>query len=168
MRYSSKADLIDDIEREHRALVELVDSLPPARLKEPGVWGDDWTVHDLLAHLTEWEQMLLSWHRTGLEGGEPDLPAPGYTWREVPDLNRAIRKKHARTSTKRVREAFDASFEETFELAKSLAEAEILEPGHFTWTKKNALVTYLGANTASHYRTASKIINRWLKRREKD
>lgn len=168
MRYSSKAELIDDIEREHRLLLEIVDTIPRNQFKEPGVWGDDWTVHDLLAHLTEWEQMFLSWHREGLKGCTPSMPAPGYTWRQLPNLNRAIYKKHCRKSTKRVREAFEASYRETLGVAKALSEPAILSPGHFHWTKKNALVTYLGANTASHYRTATKIIKGWLKRKKAD
>ena len=164
MRYTSKAELIDDIEREHRVLLDLVDSIPRARMKEPGVWGDDWTVHDFLAHLTEWEQMFLSWHREGLKGGTPDLPFPGYTWRQLPELNHAIWRKHRRTSTKKIREAFEASYREILGVAKSLSEAAIFTPGQFAWTKRNALVTYLGANTASHYRTATKIVKRWLRR----
>jgi len=164
MRYLSKSELIEDIERQHRLLLEVVDMIPRGRLKETGVWGDDWTVHDFLAHLTEWEQMFLSWYREGLAGGNPCLPAPGYTWRQLPDLNRAIWRKHRRTSTKRIREAFDFSYLEILEVAMSLSEPAIMTRGHFSWTRKNALVTYLGANTASHYRTATKIIRRWLKR----
>ena len=164
MRYSSKSELLSDIERQHAAFEDLVDSLPRTRLREPGVWGDDWSVHDLIAHLTEWEQMLLGWHREGLEGRTPAMPAPGYTWRQTPDLNRAIQKKHRRKSSKRVREAFDASYQETLEFAKGLSEDAIFTPGQFAWTGKNALAAYLGANTASHYRTATKIIRRWLRR----
>jgi hypothetical protein len=33
----------------------------------------------------------------------------------------------------------------------------------FAWTGKNPLTTYLGANTCSHYRTATKILKRWLR-----
>jgi hypothetical protein len=33
----------------------------------------------------------------------------------------------------------------------------------FASTGKNPLTTYLGANTCSHYRTATKILKRWLR-----
>jgi hypothetical protein len=48
-------------------------------------------------------------------------------------------------------------------LLDSLPEAEILEPGRFTRTGKNPLVTYAGADTSSHYRFATKVIRRWLR-----
>jgi len=166
MKYASKRDLVASIEKEHRAFVELAESVPRARYKEAGVWGDGWTIHDLFAHLTEWEQMFLRWYREGLEGGAPALPAPGYKWNETPKLNRAIWKKHRRRATKRVLEEFDASYEEVLALARRLSEKELLEPGHFAWTKRNPLVTYLGANTSSHYRTARKILERWLRRQK--
>lgn len=163
MKYASKKELIADIEREHAAFVGLVTSIPRRQWKQPGVWGDDWTVHDLVAHLTEWEQMFLGWHRAGEAGVRPEMPAPGYKWSQTRDLNRTIRKKHAGTSTKKVWESFEASFAETLALARALPEKAIFTRGAYDWTGKNALVTYLGANTASHYRTASKILKRWLK-----
>lgn len=163
MKYTSKNDLISQIESEHARFVELVDALPPSQRTEPGVWGEGWTVKDLLAHLTEWEQMFLRWYRDGLDGRQPDMPAAGYTWSETPRLNHDIWKKHKDASWKRVRQRFDASYDEIFALAGSLTERQLLEPGVFPWTKKNPLTTYLGANTCSHYRTAGKILKRWLR-----
>ena len=58
---------------------------------------------------------------------------------------------------------FDATFERVLGLVTTLPESHLLEPGQFAWTGKNALVTYVGANTASHYRFASKVIRRWLR-----
>ena len=131
----------------------------------PGVWGDDWTAKDLFAHLTEWEQMFLGWYRDGLAGRKPSLPAPGFRWNETPRLNRAIWRKHRHASWPSVRRRFDASYVEILTLAESLPEEALLAPGSFAWTKANPLVTYLGANTASHYRTATKILKRWLRQR---
>jgi hypothetical protein len=48
------------------------------------------------------------------------------------------------------------------EHARFLAEAGLLEPGHFTWTGRLPLASFLGANNCSHYRTATKILRRWL------
>jgi len=36
----------------------------------------------------------------------------------------------------------------------------LLRPGHFAWTGRNPLATYLGANSASHYRFATKVLTR--------
>ena len=78
MRFASKRQLAEMIQKEHETFVDLTSSIPRTRHREEGVWGEGWTIQDLYAHLTEWEQMFLGWYREGLDGGNPPLPAPGY------------------------------------------------------------------------------------------
>jgi hypothetical protein len=49
---------------------------------QPGIVGE-WSAKDVLAHLTEWEQMVLGWYHAGLAGETPALPAPGFKWSEL-------------------------------------------------------------------------------------
>lgn len=163
MKFGSKKEWIESIETEHHRLVELVNSVPRDRHLEAGVWGDGWNIRDLLAHLTEWEQMFLTWYRVGLDGNHPDMPAKGYKWNQTPALNQVIWERYREKSVEDVLADFETSFDEIFSLAQGLSTDELLEPGHFAWTGKNSLTTYLGANTTSHYRTATKILRRWLK-----
>jgi hypothetical protein len=165
MKYATRQELLDDIEREHDALVTGLGAIPRSRMSEPGVWGDDWSVLDLVAHLSEWHEMFLRWHAEGLEGRRPDMPAPGYKWNETPKLNRAIQKKHRDRSWESVLAGFSETHERVMQVVRRLSEAELLEPGHFEWTGRNAIVTYIGANTASHYRFASKALRRWSRHR---
>lgn len=163
MRFGSKEDWIDSIETEHRRFVDLLGSIPRDRYLEEGVWGDGWNIRDLLAHLTEWEQMFLNWYRTGLAGDQPEMPVKGYKWSQTPALNRAIWEKFRNKPVEEVWVDFETSFDEIFSLAQGLSAKAMLEPAHFAWTGKNSLTTYLGANTTSHYRTATKILRRWLR-----
>ncbi len=163
MGFASKRELIAQIEQEHQNLVDLASSIPIERYGEGGVWGDGWSVKDLFAHLTEWEQMFLRWYREARAGREPALPAPGYKWSQTPELNRAIWRKHRAKSIGKVLEEFEASYAEILALVHTLSAKELLAPGHFGWTGKHPLTTYLAPNTCSHYRTASRILKRWLK-----
>lgn len=165
MRFESKDHLIEMMEREHAEFVRLADEIGESEFLTPGVWGDAWTILDLFAHLTEWEGMFLRWFEEGRDGGSPERPAPGYSWRETPALNRAIQRKHRGRALAALRREFDDSYDQVLRLALSLEEKDIFEPGRFPWTGRNALVTYLGANSASHYRTASKFLRRWVRRR---
>ncbi len=168
MRFASKREIVESIEKEHQLFLELAASVPRKRYKEEGVWGDGWTLNDLFAHLTEWEQMFLGWYREGRGGGKPDLPAPGYKWNQTPELNRAIWKKHHRKSVKKVLEEFEASYDEIHSLVRKLSQKELLTSGYFAWTGKYPLTTYLAPNSCSHYRTATKILKRWLKGQAND
>lgn len=163
MKFSSKEEPISSIESEHRRFLQLLGTIPSTRYLEPGVWGDDWNIRDLLAHLTAWEQMFLTWYRQGEAGEQPEMPAKGYKWNQTPALNREIWKRHRGRSVAEIRAEFETSFDEVFSLAQGLTEFELLERGHFSWTGRNHLTTYLGANTVSHYRAATKILRRWLR-----
>jgi hypothetical protein len=164
MRYASKRALLDDIEIEHARLMDLLETIPASRRREAGVWGDRWTVSDLVAHLAEWQLMCLAWYREDREGRRPALPAPGYTWSETPALNRAIRQKHRHWSYDRALRAFEQSYEPLRALAASLPPKVLFTRGYFAWTGTAPLATYLAANTASHYRFARKVLARWLRR----
>ncbi len=163
MRYESKQALLDDIRTAHDLLCARLAEVPKARWREPGVWGDGWTLSDLVAHLAEWHQMFEGWYEAGLRGAVPQMPAPGYKWSETPRLNRAIWKKHRSRSHTEIRADFDSSFDRIVRIVESLSPTELFGSGHYKWTGKNSLTTYIGANTASHYRFAIKVIGRWLK-----
>lgn len=167
MRYATKKALLADIEKEHAALIGLLDQIPKSRLKEPGAWGKGWTVSDLIAHLAEWQTMFLTWHDEGASGLKPQMPAPGYKWSETPKLNEAIWEKHKSRAAAKVRADFDAGYKKILSLTQSLTEKQLLSAGAFAWTGTNAIVTYLSANSASHYRFANKVLKRWTRSREK-
>lgn len=165
MRYRSKSQLLESIRTEHDGFLTVARSIPETRYLEEGVWGDAWTIKDLFAHLTEWEQMFLGWYRQGLRGEDPALPAPGYKWNQIPELNRAIWRKHKDKPWRRVREESEKSYAEILSLAEGLSEAQLLTAGHFRWTGKHPLASYLAPNSCSHYRTTTKILKRLLGRR---
>jgi hypothetical protein len=164
MRYTSKELLLDDIRTEHDSLCARLAEVPNGRWHESEVWGDGWTLSDLVAHLAQWQQMFLGWYEDGLRGNMPEMPAPGYKWSQTPELNREIWKKHRSRSQAAVRADFDAGYSRIVQIVEALSPEQLLESGHYEWTGKHPLTTYIGPNTASHYRFAVKAINRWLKR----
>lgn len=163
MKFKSKRELVERIEREHAAFVELANTIPARRRREPGVWGEGWNVADLYAHLAEWHRLLLRWIEDDRAGRAPQLPAPGFKWDQTPALNREIQSRFARRSTARLVAEFDATYAEALALVKGLSEAELLEPGRFAWTGKLPLASYVAPNTCSHYVAARKILARWLR-----
>ncbi len=163
MKFRSKRELIERVEREHDAFVGLANSIPARRWREAGVWGEDWTVADLYAHLAEWHRMLLRWVDDGRAGRTPQLPAPGFKWNQTPALNREIQRRFARRSTATLVAEFEATYLEVLALVEDLSEAELLESGRLAWTSKSPLASYVAPNTCSHYAAARKILGRWLR-----
>ena len=161
MKYDTKDALLSDVAREYQSLLVLVDSIPVPEQLTPGVWGEAWNVRDLIAHLHAWHELFLTWWAAGMRSAKPAMPAPGYKWSETPRLNHDIRRRFADTDPVKARQLFEASFAEVVRIVESLEGRLLMEPGHFAWTGRNPLVTYVGANTASHYRFAKKVLKRW-------
>jgi hypothetical protein len=163
MRYASKEALLADIRREHDSLCARLDAWPVSRRSEP-IWGEGWTLPDLVSHLAEWQNMFLAWYDLGLTGSKPEMPARGHKWNELRLLNQAIWFKHRSRSLDAARADFENGYRRILTIANGLSSEQLLQPGYFKWTGEHALTTYLGANTASHYRFASRIIDRWHRR----
>lgn len=163
MKYESKQGLIDDIQSAHDSLYARLAEIPKRRWNEPGVWGDGWTLSDLVAHLAEWQHMLLGWYEDGRRGARPRMPAPGFKWSETPRLNQVIWEKHRSRSHTAIRAEFDSGYSRIIHIVRALSPQQLLRPGHFEWTGNQPLATYVAPNTASHYRFAINVIERWLR-----
>jgi hypothetical protein len=138
--------------------------LTAEQMVEPDLMGQ-WSVKDVLAHLVEWQQMVLSWYRAGLRGETPEIPAPGLKWNQTPQLNQMILEKHRDRPIDQVMEMFGASHQEIVGVIHDLSDQELFEPGRMTWTGKNTMGTYFVSATSSHYLWARKKIRKGLKAR---
>lgn len=161
-RPTNKTDLLEQINREYEKLTTLIDDLTPTEMISVKV-TTNWTTKDVLAHLTEWSEMAMGWHKTGLKGKQPVMPAEGFNWREIPALNEQIFLKHKDEELKSVQKNFKKSVQKMQKLVDSLSDTELFERSVFPWTGKNNVATYMISGSCSHYDWASKRIKRSLR-----
>ena len=107
-------ELIDSFSSE-----ELDKEFPPQYLNR--------NVRDVIAHLHHWHLMFLEWYEVGMRGEKPVMPAEGYTWKTLPDLNKEIHKKYSESDLKIIRELFMDSFDKIYEIIKYHSETELFE-----------------------------------------
>ena len=163
-RHTSKDQLLQDIQVQHRLLMRTLAALGEEVMLQPGAVGN-WSVKDVLAHLTAWEQLFLDWYRSGLLGETPQKPAPGITWKQLGKLNRMIYEAHSSQELDEIKEEFADSYQTIVREITEMSEEMISTPGYFAWTNGYNLQGYIRANTANHYRWAKNQIHRWLKNR---
>jgi len=162
-RPGSKQALYDNIETERRKLNDELDKLTEAQMELPGAC-DKLSVKDILSHLVDWERRCLGWYRAGLRGEVPRTPDDKYNWRQLAALNNEIYIKYKDLSLDEVRERYRDSFEEMMAVIDGLSEEELFSSNYYEWTGKGLLRDYFDANTASHYRWASKLISSFRKK----
>lgn len=95
---------------------------------------------------------------TESRGEVPETPAPGMTWRDLPKLNQSVYERHKDETLAEVLAQYEKSYQETLALIEAMTEREIFEPGVYEWTGGSSLLSWIAANTSSHYNWARRNI----------
>jgi hypothetical protein len=160
----SKAELLQEIAFERARLDALLKLFTPRQMTQAGATLAGWSVKDILGHLIGWQQMNLDWYAAGLRGETPEMPAPGLTWRDIRELNERMFRKHHRRSLQAVLADYHAFHQKMLELILEVPDRDFVALGRFAWSGPTwTLSDYVRANTASHYRWASKHLQKWLR-----
>lgn len=117
-------------------------------------------IRDVLAHLHHWHLMMAKWYQVGMDEQKPDMPAPGFTWKTVPDFNRQIQQQYSQTPLSEVRALVMESHLMIRKLIHQHDNEELFEKKHYHWTGSTSLAAYLISATSSHYDWALKLIRR--------
>jgi hypothetical protein len=161
-RPTTKAELIAAAEHELDRLWAAVETVPPEAREVEGAC-EAWSVKDVLAHLHAWHLMVLEWHREGMSGGDPAIPAEGFTWADIPALNHQIHLRHRDDPWDDVVAALRRSHGDVMALVEAQDEADLFVKGRHAWTGATSVGAYLVSATSSHYAWASKLLRRWAR-----
>jgi hypothetical protein len=157
-RPTTKNQLLDAFRIERGALEQFLAEPSPEQMTQPGIVGN-WSVKDVLAHLIEWEQMMLRWYSAGLKGEVPATPSENFHWGQLPQLNQQIYEKHRDRQLADIQKEFKSSYKKIWNTIQGLSDEDLFTRGRFAWTKTTTLGAYFISNTSSHYhwaRTAMK------------
>ena len=144
-----KAQLLDEIRQTHGELEDVFAPLTEAQMTQSGVNGE-WSVKDMLAHVTWWEGHMLRTLRAGREELGPEGSNPdNLTQRKNAEVFAANRDR----PLVEVRAEFDASYREVLATlegwpAEALAQDETYEA--------------IGWDTFKHYPQHTATIREWL------
>jgi hypothetical protein len=137
--------------REGRAEFEaLLDGLDPERLEwspSPG----EWSIKDLLAHISAWDRFALAWLDADARGEAPDLPLPRMTQQQVDAFNAQVYKAYRERPLAEVLAEFSATYEALYRRASGAPEGDLLQSGRYAWLGDWPLYRFLGANSYWHY-----------------
>lgn len=156
-RPATKAELLERMEAGLAALMNEIESLTPEQFTRPGAC-DHWSAKDILAHLDAWHELFLRWEEAGTRGEKPDMPAPGYTWKQTPSLNDAIWERTRDDDPDDVRHQFAASYARMQEVIDSYDGDVLFEKRRFPWTGSTSIGSYAVSATSSHYEWATKLL----------
>jgi len=160
-RPKTKDELLRLSQKNYSKLIDFVDFYPKKeQLSEFPKGYLNRNIRDVLAHLHHWHLMFVSWYEIGMNGGKPDMPAKGYTWKTMPDLNLKIQEKYTYKTPEDVRKMLNGSFNSIQKIINGHTEEELFTKKKYGWTGTTSLGAYLISTTSSHYDWAYKLIKK--------
>ncbi len=135
------------------AFKESYAGLPDSQLVEPGVMGD-WSVRDILAHVTTWEEEALKHLPLIIEGGRP----PRYvTYGGIDAFNAQMAEQKRGLSLSDVQRQLDETHRRLIDFIRSAPEHQLMRESRFR--RRLRLDTY------SHYPKHAEAIREWREQR---
>jgi hypothetical protein len=91
---------------------------------------EDWTIKDIVAHITTWEIELMRWLKRASLGKPPGIPAPGQWFDFTERINRQTHEDNRTHTLDYVLIRFNQVFDQLLVELKALPE----DPGHAYWS----------------------------------
>jgi hypothetical protein len=115
-------------------------------LKRPGP-QEDWSIKDLIAHLTFWERHMIGNVQVLLRGENPP-----YVSQELDAINERVFLENKDRHLADILQDFDASLKNVLATVDRLTDDDINNPQRFAWTQGEPLLEMIAADTYDHYR----------------
>ncbi|MDR9365005.1 MAG: ClbS/DfsB family four-helix bundle protein [Balneolaceae bacterium] len=160
-RPKTKEQLLKLSRKNYKKLNDLINSFPAEEQRADFPEGTmNRNISDVLAHLHHWHLMFLDWYYVGMKDEKPEMPATGYSWKSLPDLNKKIWEDYKDMDLEDALKLLEESFEEVQKIIQRHTEKELFEKKHYRWTGSTSLGAYLVSATSSHYDWAYKLIKK--------
>jgi len=162
----TKNKLLDLIVSERKKLEDCLAQITAENKTLPGV-ENDWSVKDVMAHISAWEGKMRLWVEQIAAGVTPDRPPPGEPWPDLDQLNQRIYDDNRDKPLAAVETEFISSYQETLDLVSSMPEEDLIDPQRNEWSGSDPLYFLVGGNTFWHYEEHLASINEWIKNQNK-
>ncbi len=144
--YMTGSELIAEATKVRAELTSMWDGLTDEQMTcRPGV-QDDWSVKDLIAHLTWWESHMVEWVALATSGGTVVRDET------IDEANTRIFNETKDTPLDVILAEWDASFPKFIALVKTLSDEQINDATVAHIEGKRCL-HFLGGDTFGHYRS---------------
>ena len=147
-----------------RLMVELKD-LPLSEVQKPELEGHakgtSISLHNLLAYLVGWGQLVLKWNARKAAAGLPvDFPETGFKWNQLGQLAQHFYKSYEHLGFEELIDLLEKTTLEILALVESKSNAELYET---PWYEKWTLGRMIQLNTAAPFKNARDRIRKWKK-----
>ena len=163
---ASKDELVAAINETYRKLRTDIDGVPADLVSEATLEGHAkdtlMSVHDLVAYLTGWAELVLKWHDRKAAGLDVDMPDTGFKWNELGRLAQKFYADYADLPFPALLSRFETAKDRLLGIIAASDDAALYGR---PWYESYPLGRMIQFNTSSPYDNARKRLRRWKKAR---
>ncbi|MHB8645828.1 MAG: ClbS/DfsB family four-helix bundle protein [Thermomicrobiales bacterium] len=158
---TTKAALLAQVHAADRALSASYAGVDRATMEEPGV-NDGWSIKDEIAHLTYWNQTLVTRLAAAATGTAPDPAVFIQSEEEMHARNARCFAESARRPLDDVLSDYRETFAAVIDRITALPDADLFAPHRFAWAKGESLREVIAGETYEHYPEHIAQITAWV------
>jgi len=143
----SKAAVLSELNASREAMLKTLEGLDDDQMVEPGVIGD-WSVKDILVHLSLWEAELVTLLWQARQGRKPTTAQLSPD--TVDELNARWYPMHKDRALNQVLEDFHAVRRQTARRVDGFTDKELADPGLFPWLDGEPLGHWIAEDSYGH------------------
>jgi hypothetical protein len=125
----NKFELLDWLQSEYQQWVAFLDQIDPALKEQPGVSGD-WSMKDIVAHLTGWNHRFVARLQAAQRGEPEPLPPWPAHLQDEDEINAWIYESNRKRSLHEVLDASQQLFQQLFAVIDELPEDVQIDQVH--------------------------------------
>ena len=143
----NKQEILDKLENERELFLDCLEGLSDTALEQPGVVGD-WSIKDILVHLSRWEAELVHLLFQAHQGQKPT--STHFTQHDVDQVNQEWFEASRLRPLRMVLDDFHAVRNQTILRVEFFSERDLIDPKRFSWANNKALAEWIANDSFDH------------------
>jgi hypothetical protein len=160
-----RSEIIARLESEREVFLEILETIPQDQWLTPGVVGN-WSIKDILYHLSRWEAELIKLLWELRQGQKPTTLQ--FTQKDIDKSNQDFFLESRYRSLERILEDFHAIRNQTILRVEMFTDKELNDTGQFPWLKGRPLWEWIASDGFEHEMEHGSEIVAWAEKLPKE
>ncbi len=155
-------EILDKLEDEREKFLEAIDGLSDEEFEEGGVTGE-WSVKDILDHLTRWEAEMVKLLWQVSQGQRPTTLH--LTQKSVDETNKTWEEQGRQRPLEQVLDDWSAVRKQTSRRVLSFSDKDLNDPKRYAWSGERPLWEWIAGDSFEHEAEHADEIRAWRERK---
>lgn len=154
-----KSQIIRELESSREEFLDAIAGLEDEEMLEPGIVGD-WSIRDLLAHISHWEGELVTMLYQARAGQKPDRQEISGQ-EQIDQLNAHWYQESRDRPLDLIKSDFRGLRPQTIRRVSEFTNEELNDPELYDWLRDAPLWRWIAVDTFEHEREHAEQIREW-------